>query len=85
VANGLAAFVAGMEEPEAELREGVEGSFTIPPDRTLADLEMQAILQTLERFNGHRRKTARALGIGVRTLGLKLKKWKEDGLVAATV
>ena len=24
-------------------------------------------------------KTAHALGIGVRTLGMKLKKWKEEG------
>ena len=32
--------------------------------------------QTLQRFNGHRLKTARALGIGVRTLGMKLKRWQ---------
>jgi DNA-binding NtrC family response regulator len=37
---------------------------------------------TLVRFKGHRQKTAHALGIGVRTLGLKLKKWKQTGLVA---
>jgi len=59
--------------------------FTIPPDRTLADLEREAIVQTLERFNGHRQKTAQALGIGVRTLGLKLKKWKEERLVSSSL
>ena len=53
-----------------------------PGDRTLADLERDTIVATLERFNGHRQKTAKALGIGVRTLGLKLKKWKEDSLVS---
>jgi DNA-binding NtrC family response regulator len=48
----------------------------------LEEIERQAIIETLERFRGHRQKTAEALGIGVRTLGLKLKKWKEERLVA---
>lgn len=47
--------------------------------KPLADIEKEVILSTLERFRGHRIKTAGALGIGVRTLGMKLKKWKEDG------
>ena len=51
----------------------------------LADIEREAILATLARNNGHRQKSAQALGIGVRTLGLKLKKWKEERLVEATV
>jgi DNA-binding NtrC family response regulator len=37
------------------------------------------ILSTLQQFKGHRMKTAGALGIGVRTLGMKLKQWKERG------
>ena len=37
------------------------------------------ILSTLAQFRGHRIKTASALGIGVRTLGMKLKKWREEG------
>ncbi|MEW6199608.1 MAG: sigma-54 dependent transcriptional regulator [Planctomycetota bacterium] len=45
----------------------------------LMDAERDLILRTLERFAGHREKTARALGIGLRTLGLKLKKWREEG------
>lgn len=49
---------------------------------TLADIERQAILATLERCNGHRQRTAAALGIGVRTLGMKLRAWKDSGLVA---
>ncbi len=47
--------------------------------KPLADVERHVILSTLERFRGHRVKTATALGIGVRTLGMKLKKWKDDG------
>ena len=45
----------------------------------LAEIEKRVILTTLEKFKGHRLKTASALGIGVRTLGMKLKKWREDG------
>ncbi len=53
-----------------------------PGDKTLAEIEREEIVATLQRFNGHRQKTAKALGIGVRTLGLKLKKWKEESLVS---
>ena len=48
--------------------------------RPLAELEKEAIVNTLEKFDGHRQKTAQALGIGVRTLGLKLKKWADEGV-----
>ncbi len=47
----------------------------------LADAERDLILKTLKRFNGHRERTARALGIGLRTLGLKLKRWREEGIL----
>ena len=53
--------------------------------RVLEDIERDAIVRTLTKFNGHRQRTAQALGIGVRTLGLKLKKWKQLQLVDATL
>ncbi len=53
--------------------------------RTLEELERSQILQTLTQYQGNRTRTAKALGIGVRTLGLKLKKWKEQNLVAQTI
>lgn len=59
--------------------------FVAPPDATLEEIERETIIQTLGRFQGHRQKTARALGIGVRTLGLKLKKWKELELVSQSL
>lgn len=62
-----------------------EPKVAITAGRKLADIERDAIVQALERFSGHRQKTAEALGIGVRTLGLKLKKWKEDNLVAQSL
>ena len=39
---------------------------------TLGEMEEQLIRLTLERFNGHRAKTAAALGIGLRTLTTKI-------------
>jgi DNA-binding NtrC family response regulator len=43
------------------------------PGLNLDDMERKLIEATLERFNGHRGKTAQALGIGIRTLSGKLK------------
>ncbi|MFT3685814.1 MAG: sigma-54 dependent transcriptional regulator [Phycisphaerales bacterium] len=51
----------------------------------LEDIERRAIVSALKSHNGHRQKTAIALGIGVRTLGLKLKKWKSQNLVEASL
>jgi DNA-binding NtrC family response regulator len=52
---------------------------------TLEVLERETILATLERNRGHRLRSARDLGIGVRTLGLKLKKWKEEARIPQEV
>ena len=46
--------------------------------RMLEDVERQLIERMLARFNGHRAKTAKVLGMGVRTLGMKLKQWREE-------
>ncbi|MBC7834736.1 MAG: sigma-54-dependent Fis family transcriptional regulator [Phycisphaerales bacterium] len=53
--------------------------------RPLEEIERDAIVATLKRYKGHRQKAALALGIGVRTLGLKLKKWKSENLVEQTL
>jgi DNA-binding NtrC family response regulator len=71
--NGAANGVAGLSPTDSAAC------------RRLEDIERDVIVQTLRVFNGHRQKTARALGIGVRTLGLKLKKWKELQLVAESL
>jgi len=44
----------------------------------LAEMERDVIERTLQRFDGHRQRTAEALGIGVRTLGMKLKRWRTE-------
>ncbi len=53
------------------------------PGFLMEDMERALIEQTLVKFNGHREKTAKALGIGVRTLGMKLKKWRDEAAAAA--
>ncbi len=52
--------------------------------RMLEDMERHLITRTLTQFNGHRVKTAKALGMGVRTLGMKLKQWREESHAMAT-
>jgi transcriptional regulator with GAF, ATPase, and Fis domain len=47
---------------------------------TLADIEKQVIMQTLEKFSGNRTKTAEALGIGRRTLIRKLHEYDAMGV-----
>ncbi|MGA3065940.1 MAG: sigma-54 dependent transcriptional regulator [Tepidisphaeraceae bacterium] len=53
--------------------------------RALAEIEKEVILSTLQQFKGHRVRTATALGIGVRTLGMKLKRWRDEGELAEPV
>lgn len=64
---------------------GVQGLQGMQGIRPLEEVERDQIIHTLGRFNGNRTRAAEALGIGVRTLGLKLKKWKELNLVAQTI
>jgi DNA-binding NtrC family response regulator len=50
-------------------------SSAMPADTNLQEMERRLIEATLERFDGHRGKTAQALGIGVRTLANKLRSY----------
>jgi len=66
--------------PQAEAAENIQAEI-----RALAVVEREQIIRTLDHFHGNRQRTAEALGIGVRTLGLKLKKWKDSKLVPQTI
>lgn len=52
-----------------------EPDAAMPIGMSLAEIEQKMILATLQRFDGHRAKTAEALGIGVRTLSGKLRSY----------
>lgn len=47
----------------------------VPVGLSLEEMERRLIEATLEQFGGHREKTAKALGIGVRTLSGKLRQY----------
>jgi len=54
-----------------------DASEAVSPDMaagvSLHEMEQKLIIATLEHYDGHRAKTAKALGIGIRTLSGKLK------------
>jgi DNA-binding NtrC family response regulator len=56
-----------------------ENLLDLPIDMTLEELERAAIRQSLRRFDDNRTRAARSLGISVRTLQRKLKKWGAEG------
>jgi len=68
-------------EPWLKTKPAVAGNLAGIP---LAEVEKQVILSTLQQFKGHRLRTAAALGIGVRTLGMKLKRWREEASLVET-
>jgi len=51
----------------------------VPFGRPLSEVEREVILYTLNRVGGNRTKTARILGISVRTLRNKLREYREGG------
>jgi len=67
---------------ELRMTSSLPGSSRIQPAsggvRTMDEIERQAILETLEVYDGHRANTAKALGIGLRTLQRKLKEYRRE-------
>lgn len=55
------------------------GAFAMPEGATLDQIEMWAILWTLEKTNQNRLQTANRLGVSVRTIRNKLKKYRLSG------
>lgn len=56
-------------------RSGPNLKPSVPVGMSIQEMERYLIEATLERFGGHREKTAKALGIGVRTLTEKLRQY----------
>ena len=63
--------------------ESLEGVGPLREGRMLQDMERHLVERMLSRFNGHRAKSAKALGMGVRTLSMKLKQWREEAAAQA--
>jgi len=74
VAKGREVEIADLPEP---LRNSVADTadFVVPPNRTLAEIEKMAIVQTLERTKGNKMEAAEMLGVYRPTLYSKIKKY----------
>jgi len=68
-------FRAGVEVP----RSGGPIQNLSGSPRGMAEIERQAILETLQLTGGRRAEAAKVLGIGLRTLQRKLKEYREQG------
>jgi len=74
----------GPEEIAPGLTAGgsPSGAAPVPSDagvvRSLAEVEREHVRRVLDHFDGHRQKTAAALGISERSLRDRLKRWKEQ-------
>jgi DNA-binding NtrC family response regulator len=55
--------------------KGGKATEAVPVGISLEEMERRLIEATLEHYDGHRAKTAKALGIGVRTLQGKLRQY----------
>ena len=78
----LADLPAELQESAAVSSHGAPVQPASGQPRTMAEIERQAILETLERTEGHRTKAADMLEIGLRTLQRKLKEYKDAGFYA---
>ncbi len=70
-----------LDDLPAMVRNGkpmVGSQFEVPKGLTLEDIEKVAIRQTLGRCGGNRTQAAQSLGISVRTLQRKLKRWQAE-------
>jgi DNA-binding NtrC family response regulator len=73
-----------LEELPSEYRvpsQPVPATGGVWQPRTMAEIEKEAILRTLEFTGGHRARAAKQLDIGLRTLQRKLKEYGEIGSV----
>jgi transcriptional regulator with GAF, ATPase, and Fis domain len=64
-----------LQEPDAASMAETDVPAPLPVGARLEEVEREMIVATLQHFDGHRAKTAKALGIGVRTLSGKLRSY----------
>ena len=73
-ADELRPWLRDADRPDVNRDSGLASDANgVPLGLTLDEVERRMIVATLEKFDGHRAKTAEALGIGLRTLSGKLR------------
>jgi len=60
----------------------IPAALPVLANRPLADIEREAILETLASTGGNKTEAARRMGVSARTLSNKMKLWRQLGLVA---
>jgi DNA-binding NtrC family response regulator len=92
VMESIAIFQRGEEVAPGDLPPQVRAALPPEPEaaadgrpagaarQTMADIERETILATLEQTGGRRAEAAKLLDIGLRTLQRKLKEYKDQGL-----
>jgi DNA-binding NtrC family response regulator len=86
-AAALAAAVAGAAQPATDdqptigtaVASGAVDVIAEAEDMSLAAVERQLILRSLERCDGNRSKAAELMGVSIRTLRNKLAQYREEG------
>ena len=69
-----------VRESGRDASGSLHGSVTVPLGATLEEIEVRLIEETLRRLKGDKKKTAEALGIGLRTLYRRLEKMEEESV-----
>jgi len=80
---GGSGFAAGATDLPAPVRSAVESAAAVTRTlvgRTVADVERDLILDTLDHCLGNRTHAANILGISIRTLRNKLREYSQQGL-----
>jgi two-component system, response regulator FlrC len=83
---GSASFAAGAGDLPAPVRSAVESAAAVTRGlvgRTVAEVERDLILDTLDHCLGNRTHAANILGISIRTLRNKLREYSQQGLAIA--
>jgi DNA-binding NtrC family response regulator len=76
--RGVAASGPGAAGDGADVSAAAGAAASV---RSLDDMERDAIVSTLARFDGNRTAAAHALGISVRKLQYKIKEYQQAGIV----
>lgn len=72
-----------MQIPAENTASELRANLPVAP-LPLAVVEREHVLGVLQALHGNRTKAAKVLNIGLRTLQLKLKKWKEQGVLSCS-
>ena len=75
--NSTPTFTGQLTTPMSPATLTPAAAITFIPGMQLRDVEKSVIISTLKALQGNRTHAARALGIGIRTLQRKLKRYEE--------